>query len=96
MAEGDVGLNVQNKFNSILQKNPGLNRMKEVSRILSGKQSDLVMAPDMAAALRYAPMTSCDVERSFSVYKNILTDRRTNFTEYNLEMYIVCNCEPRE
>jgi len=41
-------------------------------------------------------MTSCDVERTFSVYKNIFTDRRCSFTEENLEMYVICNCERRE
>ena len=35
--------------------------------------------------------TFCFVERSFSIYKNILTDRRYNFTEENLEMYIILN-----
>merc|ERR1712062_112029 len=33
-----------------------------------------------------------DVERSFSVYKNILTDHRHQLTEENLSKMIVCNC----
>jgi hypothetical protein len=39
---------------------------------------------------KYCPITSCDVERSFSVLKNVLTERRTNFTVENLENYLVC------
>ncbi len=36
-------------------------------------------------------LTSVDVERSFSVYKRILTDRRQNLTETNIEMYNIIN-----
>ena len=35
---------------------------------------------------------SCDVKRSFSVYKNILNERRHNLMEKNLGKMIVCNC----
>lgn len=38
---------------------------------------------------RYAPMTSVDVERAFSQFKNILTDRRICFTSLNLKHYCV-------
>lgn len=34
----------------------------------------------------YAPVVSVDLERSFSQYKRILTDRRQNFTFGNIEM----------
>ena len=34
----------------------------------------------------YAPLTSVDVERSFSLYKNILKDRRQRLTPLNIEM----------
>ena len=37
----------------------------------------------------FAPVTSCDVERSFSRFKDILTPLRNNFTEDNLEKYAV-------
>lgn len=36
-----------------------------------------------------APLTSVDVERSFSILKNILTVRRQSFTEDNFKMYAV-------
>ncbi|KAF0770686.1 Uncharacterized protein FWK35_00033978, partial [Aphis craccivora] len=40
---------------------------------------------------KYEPITSVDVERSFSLYKNILSNRRYNFKEHDLEMYIIIN-----
>lgn len=49
-------------------------------------------SPAMITDLQHSPMTSVNVERSFSTYKNILTDRRTNMTPGNMEQNIVVNC----
>ncbi|KAJ4430719.1 hypothetical protein ANN_19310 [Periplaneta americana] len=40
----------------------------------------------------YAPITSCDVERSFSRYIFCLNERRRTFTFDNLRMYIIVHC----
>jgi hypothetical protein len=40
---------------------------------------------------KYTPITSVDVERTFSLHKHILSNRRYNFEEHNLEMCIVIN-----
>jgi hypothetical protein len=40
---------------------------------------------------KFAPITSCEVERSFSKYKSILVDNGQCFKIENLEQYIVCN-----
>lgn len=37
----------------------------------------------------FAPLTSVDVERSFSILKTIMTDRRTCFTDVNLRHYMI-------
>ena len=34
---------------------------------------------------KYYPLTSCDVERSFSMYRSILSDRRTNLSPGSLK-----------
>jgi len=48
------------------------------------------LSPSIATDLKNAPTTSVDVERSFSIYKTIITAlRRTNFTPENLEKYII-------
>ena len=39
--------------------------------------------------LKFCPITSVDVERSFPLYKNVLTDRRQSFLTENLEMYLI-------
>jgi hypothetical protein len=38
---------------------------------------------------KYAPITSVDIEGSFSFFKNMLTDKRHNFTEDKLEMHMI-------
>jgi hypothetical protein len=80
----------------VRDRNPGLGEMIDIAKVLTGQHAEVEMAPDMIAAMKFAPLQSCDVERSFSIYKNILDDRRTNFTPENLEMYLICNCEKRE
>jgi len=41
--------------------------------------------------MKYAPITSVDVERSFSMYTNILAPNRMSFKESNLAKYTVVN-----
>jgi hypothetical protein len=40
----------------------------------------------------YAPMTSTDVERSFSRYKNLLSNNRRSFEIENLKKVLVVQC----
>ncbi|KAJ4431856.1 hypothetical protein ANN_20462 [Periplaneta americana] len=44
---------------------------------------------------KYARLTSCDVERSFSQYKSSLRDNRHAFVMENLEMTFVVHCNSR-
>ena len=37
------------------------------------------------SSLKYASVTSCDVEESFSMFKNVQSDKRMNLNEDNLE-----------
>ena len=43
------------------------------------------------SSFKFAPITSVDVERSFSKYKTLLSDKRYSFTESNFEMHLVVN-----
>jgi hypothetical protein len=56
-----------------LDKNPDLKKFTENRNY------------DHRKNILYAPLTTVDVERSFSLYKNILTDRRHRLTESNIE-----------
>jgi hypothetical protein len=66
------------KLNNNLKKNPDFDRFISKNNSLEFKLKTL-----------YAPLVSVDVERSFSTYKHILSDRRYNLLETNIEKYIV-------
>jgi hypothetical protein len=39
----------------------------------------------------HCPLTNCDVERSFSIFKDLLTHKRNRLTEENLEKLLIIN-----
>jgi hypothetical protein len=49
-----------------------------------------------ATKLKFLPVTSCDVERSFSLYKNILTEKRHSLTPDNIEKLLICYSQSKE
>ena len=53
------------------------------------------LSPNEIAAFEFAPITTCDVERSFSVYKSMLADNRKRFLFKNLRKLFVIRCNFR-
>jgi hypothetical protein len=68
------------KLKSCLAKNPDLLNF-------TSKNNSM----DFLIKTSYAPLVSVAVERSFSTYKSILTDRRHNLLEANIEKLIMLN-----
>jgi len=72
--------------------------LKEISKIHQGENVDLKtsfikhFSSEILSSFKYSPITSVDVERSFSAYKHIVTNRRHNLTEINIEHIIVTYC----
>jgi hypothetical protein len=67
------------KLRKSLTKNPDLKKLTE--------NTDY----DLNLKTRYAPLVSVEVERSFSKYKGILSDKRHNMTLKTIEhMNIIC------
>lgn len=91
---GSTGEMLQSKLTSVLAKNPGLEAFGKVGKVLEGKNVALPegISPGDAAALKFCPLVSVDVERSFSVYKSILSDRRHHLTKENLSKIMICHC----
>ena len=50
------------------------------------------LSPSEISVFVYAPNTSCDVERSFSVYKSMLTDNRKTFEFENFRKSFAIRC----
>jgi len=85
--EGNSGKIAYQKLENALNQNPGYSIIKNISRILSGDESvklDIDLTANERSLFRYAPATSCDVERSFSQYKYFFRSNRTRLLEDNL------------
>ena len=74
---GEVGGVVSTKLQSLLNNNPGYSNLVILSCLFSG---EIVESPENSITstiplYKYAELTSCEVERFFSIYKNILSDK---------------------
>ena len=87
----DLGNTIKERYEYIIDKNIGLGFLKKVGIYLRQGNSleDTELTADMLQCLKFAPITSCEVERSFSLYKEILSDRRKNLSEENIAKYLV-------
>ena len=83
----------------ILQKNKGFKTLQSINKILNGESDEdnfsCNLTPGQISLLKYAPTTSCDVERSFSQYKAIIRSNRRSFIFENLKKYVVVACNTR-
>lgn len=91
---GDIGYQAQAKLSAVLAKNPGYAVVKAINDALRGEAiSDAVkLPPALVACFKNAPLTSVEVERSFSSFKAILADNRKRMTPQNLEQLLVAHC----
>ena len=67
-----------NKLNNWLSKNPDLLKFTSEDNSIDHRIKTV-----------FAPLVSVGVERSFSTYKTILSDRRYNFLNSNIEKMLV-------
>src|SRR6266576_5111369 len=81
-----------NKYWDLMNKNPGFSKIRQIGQVLGGNFiENFEMSPEIISCYKYANLTSVDVERSFSIYKTVLTDRRTSFSPEIIEMFLVTN-----
>lgn len=94
VAPGEVGIKIKKKVEQVLNKNPGLKTIEAIANIHNGSDTQTSFQFSLAelGAFKFAPITSVDVERSFSRYKNILRPNRRRFTFDNLKKYMIVNC----
>jgi hypothetical protein len=92
-----AGDNVFTKLQSVLHLNKGYSTIWKISDILSGKQAtfeedDPELGSNNFTFFKYAPIASCDVERSFSRYKTVLSDNRRSLLFENFTMCVIVYC----
>lgn len=92
---GEIGETVKRKLDKVLDSNPGLKKVQCISEYLCGIPRSLPeeCSESSVPVYKYCPITSVDVERSFSAYKLILTDNRRSLTPENIEKLLVAYCE---
>lgn len=92
--EGTVGSTYHAKMQAVLARNPGYEIIQTIVDILRGERisKTLPWEPATVASMKFAPITSCDVERSFSAYKLLLRDNRKKFTPENIEKHMIVYC----
>lgn len=90
---GSRGNSLQVKADEVFTKNRGYMTLRQLNDALISGTSDtptsLPTSPVILSSYTYAPLTSVDVERSFSDYKQLLTDHRTSFGQQNIEKHLV-------
>jgi len=93
-SKGEKSKKILEKFDYVLNKNKGFEKIKIINAIINGidvNSSDVNLSPEELSVLKWAPITTCDVERSFSRHKFILNDRHYNFSESHLKQYFIVN-----
>ena len=93
-AFGSIGLSVKNRCQCVELNNLGLETIKKIREIIIGEHE--VQLEDNIARnaqfYQYAPVTSVEVERSFSKLKLILSDKRLNLTTANMKKFLIISC----
>lgn len=76
-----------------MERNPDLNILREYSEAIEKNE-----AHNLIPFFKFAPLTSSDVERSFSIYKWTLDVKRNRLKIENIEKLIVIyfNCKDQD
>lgn len=96
-ARGKVGECVTAKLQCVLGRNEGYSTLCKIGDILSGKlatfhEGEPEFNSNDLTYFKYAPITSCDVERSFLQYKSMLSENSRSFLFENFKIYVICYC----
>lgn len=91
---GTKGCAIREKCDRVFSANSDLDTIKRIEKCITGNEGQNLtnIKPENMLCFKYAPITSVEVERSFSKLKYILSDRRQNFTADNLKKVLVINC----
>ena len=88
---GEKGKSVREKCERVVAANKDLKKIKNIGRVLEGDHNPDVeeMDPQIVACFKYAPVTSVEVERSFSLFKHLLSDRSQGFKFESMKKMLV-------
>lgn len=85
--EGETGAVIKKKLKSVLEKNEGFAIMQNLSKTFTLSSNEEIFPANFTVeeicSFKNAPLTSVDVERSFSLYKTFLRPNRQSF-DFNI------------
>lgn len=73
------------KFENIIKRNVGFTSLVQTAYVQK-------LAPSKMALFKHVPVTSVDVEYTFSVYKTVLSAHRRSFTFENFTKHLIFAC----
>lgn len=83
---------IHNKYQNVLKKNVGILTLNNLNNLISGREVELPNTEQIHnhyELFRFAPITTVDLERSFSWMKWILSPRRRSLKSENLEKMLI-------
>ncbi|KAF0723495.1 Uncharacterized protein FWK35_00031639 [Aphis craccivora] len=87
---------VVEKLKKVIEKNKGFNTLCIISNILNDTEENIDELGDLNASemvyFKYAPIPSVNIERSFSQYKNLLTNKRRSLLFENIKEMLIIQC----
>jgi len=89
---------INEKFKNVLSKNKRFEFIQQISNILIDETTVIDGLPEELSIqefiyFKYAPIISVDVERSISIYKNLLSPNRRSFEFKNLKKSFIVQCK---
>ena len=90
---------LKEKMEAVIKRNSLLSKLSAILRVtvpdsplVPGDTDVSAFLPAAIIAFAKAPLTTVEVERSFSMYKAVLRWNRRSFTAENLRLYFVIHC----
>lgn len=90
---------IRDKVQYVFERNAGLHTVELISQACRGDNLNAIersmieqYSPEEFASFKYARITFTDVERAFSMYKAMLTDRRRKFTFELFKQFFIIHC----
>jgi len=85
---------VVDKLKKVIGKNKSFNTLRIISNILNSTEENINELGDLNASemVMLALITLVDVERSFSQYKNLLTDKICSLLFENIKEMLIIQC----
>lgn len=88
------------KFNKVMNRNVGIQTLIKIKNniFLNKSEADEYidsLSPSELLLFKFAPTTSNDVERIFSIYSTVLCDNRRSFLFENLKKHMIVLCNKK-